>query len=934
VTAAPKPLEAALFYAGRLGWRVFPIWWIKPDGHCACGLYNCRDEGKHPIGPCVPKGCHDATTDLDLIRAWFEAFPDANIGLATGRRSGVFVIDIDPRHGGNDGLLDLEELCGKLPDTIESLTGGGGFHYFFAYPDDETLRVGNRTNVGAPRGLQPDDPRRITGVDCRGSGGYVVVPPSNHRSGDVYEWNEDARPGKLEIAECPAEWLKLITTRSSGDELPELRGDDDNVPTSPTAERLIEQQCELLRTAGGGARHATRAEAGKRAGRLIAGGLISTGEALRRLEVAAQENSKERAWKIRKTLVDMIRIGMQWPWTEKPPGSFDGPPPPDDDDAPPESYRRDSWESGRDEPPRGRERAKREPGSDGAAAPAAAADRAPDGSEGDSGGAPPRFRVVGDDETGEPPTLDDKPEIFVNSRDLLHIVEDTWAAVHLSNDPPEYFVRGGRMIRAAVDENEDRVVITHVADRTSALAIMTRVARWRSWKQGKGDDYEKIVVRPVKDVAGDMVARPDPSLPKLEETPTAPLFDHDGTIIDSQGYHADSKVWLHFPGSFRVPAVSTNPKAADVAAAVELLQNDLLVDFPFSASSDFAHAVAGLILPFVRRMIDGPTPIHMVEAAGPGTGKSLLAGAVCQITQGHDLEAVTIGRDQEEIRKKITSMLLRAQRVIVLDNLAGTLASADLASAVTSTTWTDRELGANRMLDLPNRAVWIATANNPRLSLELARRCIRIRIVAAQDRPWEREGFKHHPIGLWIKENRPDLVRAILTLVQSWIVAGRKPCSSIFGSFEHWAATIGGILEHAAIPGFLENQAEMYEAADTATGDWRAYAVAWWQAFGAEHVTVSQLRELADNANLIPSVLGDKTEKSQATRLGKALGDMRGRILGELKICLSSDSHSKRRLYYLEPVGETPPGAPQTQTDAPAPAAGPPDDEDDQGGLF
>jgi hypothetical protein len=929
VSAPPRPIDAALFYAGRLGWRVFPIWWIKPDGHCACGLYNCRDEGKHPIGACAVRGCHDATKDLDLIGAWWDRFPDANVGLATGRRSGVFVIDVDPRHGGNDGLLDLEEMCGKLPATVQALTGGGGFHYFFAYPDDETRRVGNRTNVGAPRGLQPDDPRRITGVDCRGSGGYVVVPPSNHRSGDVYEWDDDGRPGKVEIAQCPERWLELITTTTAGGDLPELPTDDENTPTTPEAERLIEEQCNLLINAGDGARHATRAEAGKRAGRLIAGGLISTAEAIRRLEAAALENSKERAWKVRKTLVDMMRIGMQWPWTPKPPGIED-PPPPSDDDAPPflgPPSDKPKSRRGAAKPPR--ERPEGPKGDRGAPEPAAAPERA---ESGETEGRPRHLRVVADDEGGGSSSLDGKPEIWVSGRDLLHIVEDTWRAIHSDNDPPQYFLRGSGLIRAAVDEDEDRVVVKPITSKTDALAMLTRVAKWRSQTK----DGAELVVRPVKDVAGDVLVRPDAFLPRLDETPTAPLFDDDGTIIDSQGYHPKSRVWLHFPGDFRVPAVSLNPKPEAVAAAVELLRSDLLVDFPFVASSDFAHAVAGLLLPFCRRMIDGPTPIHMIEAASAGTGKSLLAGAISIISEGHDLEPVTIGRDQEEIRKKITSLLLRTQRVIALDNLAGTIASADLAAAVTATRWTDRELGKNRMLDLPNRSVWLATANNPRLSLELARRCIRIRIVAAVDRAWERSGFKHDPLVLWVKERRPDLVRACLTLIQAWIAAGRRPSSAVFGSFEHWAGVIGGILEHAEIPGFLENQADMYEAADPATGDWRAFAVLWWDTYGPDHCTVTQLRELADNANLIPSVLGDKSEKSQATRLGRALVDMRGRILGQLQVGISIDGHSKRRHYFLKPIVEmVRPSAAQTgDGQPPDEEPPPPSGGDDQQGLF
>ncbi|WP_437495092.1 hypothetical protein WME75_33240 [Sorangium sp. So ce1014] len=114
----------------------------------------------------------------------------------------------------------------------------------------------------------------------------------------------------------------------------------------------------------------------------------------------------------------------------------------------------------------------------------------------------------------------------------------------------------------------------------------------------------------------------------------------------------------------------------------------------------------------------------------------------------------------------------------------------------------DRILGQTRMIDLPNRATWIVTANNPHLSLEIARRCVRVRLDAKTDRPWARTGFKHSPLREWTKTNRVRLVRAVLVLVRAWLAAGRPPGKRTLDSFESWAAVVGGILEHAEVPGF------------------------------------------------------------------------------------------------------------------------------------
>src|SRR5215472_5550775 len=121
-------LDAALTYASH-GVPVFPVWWIV-DGRCACGASDCPSPGKHPLAKCAPRGFQDATTDTTTIRRWWQTeCPSANIAMPTDAR---MVLDVDPRHGGNETLAELERQHGALPDTAEVLTGGGGRHIYFA----------------------------------------------------------------------------------------------------------------------------------------------------------------------------------------------------------------------------------------------------------------------------------------------------------------------------------------------------------------------------------------------------------------------------------------------------------------------------------------------------------------------------------------------------------------------------------------------------------------------------------------------------------------------------------------------------------------------------------------------------------------------------------------------------------------------------------
>ncbi len=181
-------LSAALDYAGR-GWQVIPLHSIR-DGRCTCGKSACKSRGKHPR---TLHGLSDASTDPELIRRWWKQWPDANVGIVTGAGSGLIGLDVDPRHGGDESLADLEVQHGRLPATVESLTGGGGRHVLFNHPGGY-IRGDNRGKIGR-------------GLDLKADGGYLVAPPSLHMSGRTYEWELSSAPGAVKLADPPV-WLR------------------------------------------------------------------------------------------------------------------------------------------------------------------------------------------------------------------------------------------------------------------------------------------------------------------------------------------------------------------------------------------------------------------------------------------------------------------------------------------------------------------------------------------------------------------------------------------------------------------------------------------------------------------------------------------------------------------------------------------------------
>ncbi|MBU1752933.1 hypothetical protein KKG56_03615, partial [bacterium] len=100
-----------------------------------------------------------------------------------------------------------------------------------------------------------------------------------------------------------------------------------------------------------------------------------------------------------------------------------------------------------------------------------------------------------------------------------------------------------------------------------------------------------------------------------------------------------------------------------------LICDNLFGDFPFDDEADLAHAVAALVLVFTRRMIDGPTPLHLIEAPAPGTGKTLLAELISLISTGRKPEAIALQPREEEVNKLLGSELARGRPIVLLDNL-------------------------------------------------------------------------------------------------------------------------------------------------------------------------------------------------------------------------------------------------------------------------
>jgi hypothetical protein len=498
------------------------------------------------------------------------------------------------------------------------------------------------------------------------------------------------------------------------------------------------------------------------------------------------------------------------------------------------------------------------------------------------------------------------PTIDAYDGNLPHMAREAWDAVQRANTPPHFFRYADLPSRVQRDDN--KMLVVRELNKDRLRYHLARVATWyKLTRQGVKE------VHPPMAAVRDMLATPEPPLPILTRIVEAPIFAPDGTLCTDPGYSPASQTYYAPAKGFVVPPVSQVPTSEEVDRARSLLLDDLLVDFPFTGDAERANAVALALLPFVRDLIEGVTPLHLFEKPSPGTGGTLLVEVLLYPALGHAVATMTEGREEEEWRKRLTAKLMQGPAAILIDNLRNPLESSAVAAAITSPIWEDRILGFSQIARVRVGCAWAATGNNPILSGEIARRSIRCRLDAMMDQPWRREKFKHPKLLKWTREHRGDLTWSLLTLAQAWISAGspHPPQAKSLGMFEEWARVVGGILAHSRIDGFLGNLDQFYTDSDTEGSALRTFVAVWYDRFHDQPVGVADLLPVVVENDLFD--LGDGTERSQRTRLGKLIGKQRDRQFGDYHLVAAGESKGSNRwrLELAKPGATAPPSAPK-----------------------
>lgn len=469
-----------------------------------------------------------------------------------------------------------------------------------------------------------------------------------------------------------------------------------------------------------------------------------------------------------------------------------------------------------------------------------------------------------------PVTVLARPTFVVGSAQLKHVHPALYTIHKFDRQSPEIFQMAGHLVTLR------RGSIEHLSVMGVRL-LLADVAKWTD-EAGRPVDPPERLARAILELES------YPDFPELAGVVTVPALAADGEFRTEIGYdRATGTYYSPAPelDGLTVPSVVTE---ADLARAKALILDDLLGDFPFVSAADRANALSIALIPFVRAVIAGPTPLHWVGAPEPGTGKGklvdVLLAAACGTIPSRPWPVTEI-----EQRKSITAALRAGLAAVKFDNAKNKVSSAPLELALTEARWSDRLLGASVDIDTAIRVVWTLTANNATPGTDLKRRTVPIRLDAREEHPYRRSGPEpgsswRHPLPAWAHAHRADLVAAFLVLIRWWVQCGRPSGESgRMGSYEQWEQVIGGILDSAGIAGFLDNIDELDETDDEERDELAQFLTAWHTLYGQDAVTAREAIEDGRLASLCGSGVGPQEGHWTASGLGAYLRSAKNRVV-------------------------------------------------------
>jgi hypothetical protein len=422
----------------------------------------------------------------------------------------------------------------------------------------------------------------------------------------------------------------------------------------------------------------------------------------------------------------------------------------------------------------------------------------------------------------------DRPEILITTEEH----EVNAEAVSALSRCKILYQRGGQLVRIVRDCSPAakgiRRAFTPRIEPLPPPLLRERLAanaRWIKHHETKAGTIEKPARPPAWCVSAVHAHGEWPGIRHLEAVVDYPVLRPDGTILCQQGYDPETGLFLETAGlALDIP---TSLGRQEAIAARDILL-DVVSDFPFLSPAHRAAWLAALLTPLARFAFMGPAPFFLVDANVRGAGKGLLLDCICRIITGNRFTIATYTADEDELRKRITSLVLAGDRLVLLDNLEGKFGNAVLDAVLTGTTWKDRILGVNRMAEAPLYMTWYGSGNNMMVAADTARRVCHIRLESPDERPEERSGFKRPNLLAWVGGNRTRLLEAAIKILVAYATAnlpdqGLAP----WGSFEGWSRIIRNAVVWVGLPDPAETRLLLQQEGDVIAENMEVVLSCW-----------------------------------------------------------------------------------------------------------
>ncbi len=540
---------------------------------------------------------------------------------------------------------------------------------------------------------------------------------------------------------------------------------------------------------------------------------------------------------------------------------------------------------------------------------------------------PPPFRATVTVQPPTPPGEDapepveialDRPTIRVRAGELVRIVGEAEGALI----PADVYQRGGRIVAVGRDPSAGSKLRIRTLDKQALRLAAACVADWQSWKPSRGgaSTKERGVLGAKKDddaPAGDWVPT-DPPLYAIEALAAKgewrfaplvgvseiPIVRHDGSIWTTPGYDLETG-YLYEPGAVVVPVIPERPTKDEARVALDDLA-ELVAEFPFQTRTDRSVALASF-LTCVSRSAMSRAPLTIVDGHTPSSGKSLIAQIGAILATGDEIPVLSETSD-EELEKRITSMLRCGDAVILIDNVTRPVGGSSLDALLTASHWKGRVLGASEMVELPNVATWYVSGNNVAVRGDLTRRALRCFLDAPDERPELRSDFRIPDLPGHCKRHRGRLVAAALTVIRARAQDRESQRLPALGSFREWSFLVRDALVWLGEADPVESQDALRQVADLGLATFSELLGAWRSYFGDQPVQITEALEHLDqkahqdNARRVIRAIEELTElpltdRKTAARLGYAIRSRQGRTVDGLTFAQTAKTKIGRRWY-------------------------------------